>query len=84
VRAILESVESILDIATLQEGEGNKDLKLNDIARAQLRLASELPADPYIQNRKTGAFILIDEGTNLTVAAGVILGAGKEEVEYEV
>jgi len=84
VRIILEKVSSILDIATLQEGEGEKDLKLNDIARVELRLASELPADPYSQNRKTGAFILIDEGTNLTVAAGVILGPGKEEVEYEV
>jgi sulfate adenylyltransferase subunit 1 len=84
VRAILESVECVLDITTLQEGQGNKDLKLNDIARAELKLASELPADPYIQNRKTGAFILIDEGTNLTVAAGVILGAGKEDVEYEL
>jgi sulfate adenylyltransferase subunit 1 len=84
VRSILDSVESVLDIATLQEGEGHRDLKLNDLARVELRLAAPLPADPYAQNRKTGAFILIDEGTNLTVAAGVILGAGKEDPEYEV
>ena len=84
VRTILDTVESILDIATLQEAEGEKELKLNDIARVELRLASPIAADPYVSNRKTGAFILIDEGTNLTVAAGVILGAGKEDPEYEV
>lgn len=84
VRSILDSVESVLDIGTLTQGEGNKDLKLNDIARVELRLASPLAADTYASNRKTGAFILIDEGTNLTVAAGVILGAGKEDPEYEV
>jgi sulfate adenylyltransferase subunit 1 len=84
VRAILDNVESVLDIATLSEGEGNKDLKLNDIARVQLRLASPIAADTYANNRKTGAFILIDEGSNLTVAAGVILGAGKEDPEYEL
>jgi len=84
VRTILDTVESVLDIATLKQGEGNKDLKLNDIARVELRLASPVAADTYANNRKTGAFILIDEGTNLTVAAGVILGAGKDDPEYEV
>ena len=84
VRALIDSVESVLDIATLKEGPGGVDLKLNDIARVELRLAAPLPGDAYAQNRKTGAFVLIDEGTNLTVAAGVILGAGKEDPEYEV
>jgi len=83
-RTLLESVESVLDIATLEEGPGETDLKLNDIARVELRLPAPLPADPYESNRKTGAFILIDEGTNQTVAAGVILGPGKAEAEYEV
>jgi sulfate adenylyltransferase subunit 1 len=83
-RVILASVESVLDIATLEDGDGDTDLKLNDIARVELRLAAALPADPYESNRKTGAFILIDEGTNQTAAAGVILGAGKKEAEYEV
>lgn len=83
-RAILESVENVIDIATLQEGAGDTDLKLNDIARVVLRLASPLPADPYAQNRKTGAFILIDEGTNQTAAAGVILGPGEDEPEYDL
>lgn len=83
-RTLLESVESVLDIATLEEGPGETDLKLNDIARVELRLPAPLPADPYESNRKTGAFILIDEGTNQTVAAGVILGPGKAEAEYDV
>ena len=77
VRARIESVESILDIETLQQGAGDRDLRLNDIARVELLFASPLPGDPYAKNRRTGAFILVDEGTNLTVAAGTILHSGE-------
>jgi len=73
VRVRLEAVESVLDIETLQEAPGGRELRLNDIAKVDLRFASQLPADPYAQNRRTGAFILIDEGSNLTVAAGTLL-----------
>ena len=48
------------------------ELGLNDLARVRLRLGSPLAADPYAANRSTGAFILIDEGTNDTVAAGMV------------
>jgi len=75
VRVRLEAVESVLDIETLQEIPGGRELRLNDIAKVNLRFASPLPADPYAQNRRTGAFILIDEGSNLTVAAGTLLEA---------
>jgi len=80
-RVILMNVKSVLDIATLEEGPGDKDLKLNDIARVQLQLASPLSGDPYEINRKTGAFILIDEGSNQTAAAGVIVGSLEKESE---
>ena len=51
------------------DGEG---LALNDIARVGLRLAEPDAADPYAQSRATGAFVLIDEATNDTVAGGMI------------
>ena len=49
--------------------------QLNDIGRVTLRTATPLAFDPYRRNRTTGSFILIDEATNDTVAAGMILGA---------
>jgi bifunctional enzyme CysN/CysC len=45
---------------------------LNDIGRVRLRVSRPLPVEPYAANRVTGAFILIDEGTNDTVGAGMI------------
>jgi sulfate adenylyltransferase subunit 1 (EFTu-like GTPase family) len=50
-------------------------LGLNDIARVRLRLSEPLAVDPYADNRTTGAFILIDEATNDTVGAGMIVSA---------
>jgi sulfate adenylyltransferase subunit 1 (EFTu-like GTPase family) len=47
---------------------------LNEIGRIQLRTTRPLLADPYSRNRQTGGFILIDETTNATVAAGMIIG----------
>ena len=47
-------------------------LSLNDIGRLRLRVASPLPVEPYARNRVTGAFILVAEGTNDTVGAGMI------------
>jgi sulfate adenylyltransferase subunit 1 len=46
-------------------------LSLNDIARVSLKLAQPLFADPYAENRATGAFIVVDEATNDTVGAGM-------------
>ena len=50
-------------------------MELNDIARVRLRLSEPLAVDTYADNRVTGAFILIDEATNDTVAAGMISSA---------
>ena len=60
---------------TLEDQAAPDQLELNDIARVRLRLSEPLAVDPYADNRATGAFILIDEATNDTVAAGMILSA---------
>jgi bifunctional enzyme CysN/CysC len=71
-RARLEIVHEALDVATLTSTPNGDSLGLNDIARVSVRCAAELVFDPYVENRTTGAFILIDEATNDTVAAGMI------------
>ena len=74
VRAVVDAVEDRLDIETLRPDESAGELALNDIGRVRLRLSGPLAVDPYARNRETGAFILIDESTNDTVAAGMISG----------
>ena len=71
-RARLEIVHETLDVATLATSPRGDSVGLNDIARVSLRCAGDLVFDPYSDNRTTGAFILIDEATNDTVAAGMI------------
>jgi sulfate adenylyltransferase subunit 1 (EFTu-like GTPase family) len=73
VRAVADELLSVIDIETLTEIEQPAQLELNDIARVGLRLAEPLAVDPYLTNRTTGAFILIDETTNETVGAGMVL-----------
>jgi sulfate adenylyltransferase large subunit len=75
VRAIVDELVSVVDIHTLEDQPGPERLELNDIARLRLRLSEPLAVDAYADNRATGAFILIDESTNDTVAAGMILSA---------
>ena len=72
VRAIVDELVSVVDIHTLEDQPGPERLELNDIARVRLRLSEPLAVDAYGDNRATGAFILIDESTNDTVAAGMI------------
>jgi len=74
-RARLEIVHETLDVATLATSPKGDSVGLNDIARVSLRCAGDLVFDPYADNRTTGAFILIDEATNDTVAAGMIADA---------
>jgi sulfate adenylyltransferase subunit 1 len=71
-RARLEIVHEALDVATLSTTPKGDSVGLNDIARVSIRCAGELVFDTYAENRTTGAFILIDEATNDTVAAGMI------------
>ena len=69
--AKIARLETILDVNT-QERHPAEGLKLNDIARVQLTVQQPLAADAYADIRATGAFILIDEVTHQTVAAGMI------------
>jgi sulfate adenylyltransferase large subunit len=72
VRAKLDVLEHRLDVTTLERAPAER-LELNDLARVRVRLGEPIAADPYSICRGTGAFILIDEGTNDTVAAGMIV-----------
>ncbi|WP_243337118.1 sulfate adenylyltransferase subunit 1 [Anaeromyxobacter soli] len=72
VRATLAELAYRVDLAELAEAPAAA-LGMNDIARVSLRLAQPVAADRYADSRATGAFILIDEATNDTVAAGMIL-----------
>ena len=62
-----------LDISNLHRETGIKDLKFNEIGRVTLHTTSPLFFDDYHQNRTTGSFILIDEATGQTAAAGMLL-----------
>lgn len=73
VKCIVKDVRYKVDINTLHRFENDKTLGLNDIGRIQIRTSSPLLCDPYVRNRNTGSLILIDEFTNETVAAGMIL-----------
>jgi sulfate adenylyltransferase subunit 1 len=73
-RAILEDVVSVLDIESFEQVPAD-GLALNDLASVRLRLAAPLLVDPYAVNRQTGAFVLVDEATNETVGAGMVLSA---------
>ena len=73
-RAVVEEIEHRIDINTLEHVPATQ-LALNEIGRVQLRCSAPLVVDPYSRNRTTGSFILIDESTNDTVAAGMILNA---------
>ena len=74
-RAMVKDVRYKLDVNTLHRDESASELGLNDIGRLKLRTTQPLLCDPYGRNRTTGAFILIDERTNRTVAAGMIAAA---------
>ncbi|MDX6486928.1 MAG: bifunctional enzyme CysN/CysC [Gaiellaceae bacterium] len=75
VRAVVEELVSVTEIHSLEEQPSPGKLELNDIGLVRLRLSQALAVDPYDENRETGAFILIDEATNDTVGAGMILSA---------
>jgi sulfate adenylyltransferase subunit 1 (EFTu-like GTPase family) len=73
-RAIVDEIASVVDMETLDDVPAER-MELNDIGVVRLRLAEPLPVDPYARNRTTGAFVLADEATNDTVAAGMVLSA---------
>ena len=72
-KAIVQEVKYHVDINTLHKIEGMDSFQMNDIGRITLRTAVPLIHDSYRRNRITGSFVLIDPGTNETVAAGMIV-----------
>ena len=60
--AIVDGIEDVVDVHTLERAEPPAELALNDIGRVHLRTSAPLAFDPYTSNRRTGSFILIDEG----------------------
>jgi sulfate adenylyltransferase subunit 1 len=72
-RCMVKDVVYRMNINSLEKMEGETSLKLNDIARIKIRTTKPLVFDSYKQNRITGSLILVDEGTNETVGAGMIL-----------
>ncbi len=70
--AIVEELEDVVDVHTLERASAPKELALNDIGEVRLRTSAPLVFDSYRSNRRTGSFILIDESTNETVGAGMV------------
>ena len=72
-KAIIEEIRYQVDINTLHKIEGVETLAMNEIGRVKIRTATPVIHDSYRRNRITGSFVLIDPGTNETVAAGMIV-----------
>ena len=72
-RCIIKEIKYKIDVNSLHRIENEKEINLNDIARVTIRSTKPLFVDSYRRNRNTGSVILIDEATNETVAAGMII-----------
>ncbi len=75
VTARIDEIVSVVDIATLEDRPSPGKMELNDLGVVRFRLAEPLAVDPYANNRATGAFVLVDEATNETVGAGMVVVA---------
>jgi sulfate adenylyltransferase large subunit len=75
VTAIVDELRDHVDVHTLERAGAPQELALNDIGRVRLRTSAPLVFDPYESNRRTGSFILIDEASNNTVGAGLVVAA---------
>lgn len=73
IRCMITDIKYKMDINKLEKNFDDKNIKMNDIARISLKTTSPLFFDSYRNNRDTGSVILIDEATNETVAAGMII-----------
>jgi bifunctional enzyme CysN/CysC len=78
-RALVKDLQYRLDVNTLHRDEQAGALTLNEIGRVRLRTTVPLFFDEYRRNRATGSFVLVDESTNNTVGAGIILGPTEVE-----
>ncbi|WP_053970759.1 sulfate adenylyltransferase subunit CysN [Mangrovimonas sp. ST2L15] len=72
-KAMIKEVVYKIDINTLERKEDDKELTMNDICKVKLRTTQPLMVDSYRENRTTGSIILVDDATNETVAAGMVV-----------
>jgi sulfate adenylyltransferase subunit 1 len=72
-KAMIKEVVYKFDINTLARNKEDKDLNMNDISKVKIRTTKPLMVDSYRENRTTGSIILVDEATNETVAAGMVV-----------
>lgn len=72
-RCIVQEIQYKMDVNTLHRDVEDKTVRMNDIARISIRTTKPMLVDAYAKNRITGSVILVDEGTNETVAAGMII-----------
>jgi len=72
-KAMIKEVIYKFDINTLERQTEDKELKMNDISKVKIRTTKPIMVDPYRENRTTGSIILVDDDTNETVAAGMIV-----------
>ncbi|MCI5082406.1 MAG: GTP-binding protein [Saprospiraceae bacterium] len=73
VRCVVKDIRYKLNINTLHRDQDDKEIKMNDIARVVIRTTQPLFYDSYRKNRITGSLIFVDEHTNETVGAGMII-----------
>ncbi|NVO10616.1 MAG: 50S ribosome-binding GTPase [Bacteroidales bacterium] len=73
LRCMIKEVKYKVDINTLEKDYENRTIELNDIGCISIRTTKPLFFDSYRQNRFTGSLVIIDEGTNVTVGAGMII-----------
>lgn len=73
VKAVFQKIDYRLDINTVQHDSSVQQLKMNDIGQVRIKVQKPIICDNYADNRATGSFIIIDETTNHTVGAGMIL-----------
>ncbi len=71
--AMITEVEYKVDVNTLKRITDDKEINMNDICKVKIRTTAAIMMDEYSRNRKTGSFILIDSGTNETVAGGMLI-----------
>ena len=83
VQAVVSSLESRIDFQTYDPLPNPESLEMNDIGEIRLRTAKPLVFDGYSTNRLTGSFVLVEPGTNATVAAGMLhLPVQQYKAEY--
>ena len=72
IQAMVSKLESKIDIETYEPELSPQELKMNDIGEIRIRTSKPIAYDGYTTNRLTGSFVLVEQGTNATVAAGML------------